>query len=338
MNIVYLIGNGFDINLGMETGYKAFYNQYCTKDNNDYIIQEFKQSIKTNKDLWSDLETELGKYIDNLDKSSELDKIHGDLVDELAEYLQEVQQKFINNTLSRVSAEKLIHNLFHPEDFVMPRDKNALLGYYKQKKMTEHHVHVINFNYTHTMEHILGLDTSLNSYSDLHIQGDNLNTKGKCYLKSIRHVHGTLDMGMVLGVDNEKQVNHIDLSKDPNVRNQLIKPECNLAMRHGIEVECERLINDAHIICIYGSSIGHTDRVWWDLISKNLRERNCRLVVFDYEPSFSSRKAYLLEKYKTEALEKLFSETKLQDMSELVHFALNTDIFSIVDKKVLKTA
>lgn len=56
MRITFMIGNGFDKNVGLNTGYDDFYKSL--PENTLYGI--FK-SIKTDTALWSDMEEGLGK-------------------------------------------------------------------------------------------------------------------------------------------------------------------------------------------------------------------------------------------------------------------------------------
>lgn len=44
MNVLWIIGNGFDLNLGLKTGYKDFYN-------NDYSLLDDEVIIKQRKKL-----------------------------------------------------------------------------------------------------------------------------------------------------------------------------------------------------------------------------------------------------------------------------------------------
>ena len=69
MNITYIIGNGFDINLGLRTGYKDFYEWYVDQpsENDPDVVKNFKNEINsclnnTTERNWSDLELALGKY------------------------------------------------------------------------------------------------------------------------------------------------------------------------------------------------------------------------------------------------------------------------------------
>ena len=62
MNIVYLIGNGFDRNLGLKTSYQDFYRFYKTQVSNNENVQKVKEMISSQQsDLWSDLEIALGQ-------------------------------------------------------------------------------------------------------------------------------------------------------------------------------------------------------------------------------------------------------------------------------------
>ena len=42
MKIVYLIGNGFDLNLGLKTSYRDFYKKYIKQKSNSEIVENFK--------------------------------------------------------------------------------------------------------------------------------------------------------------------------------------------------------------------------------------------------------------------------------------------------------
>ena len=70
MNITFLLGNGFDIGLGLETGYENFYDEYSvilSTDNKN--INSFKTMLK-NRNLdekkkiidWSDFEKAFGQH------------------------------------------------------------------------------------------------------------------------------------------------------------------------------------------------------------------------------------------------------------------------------------
>lgn len=99
MNITFLIGNGFDVNLGLKTRYVDFYKYYVNQDNpdaldavkrfkseiNDFIKEETKKQDEATID-WRDLEVALGKWTPNL-KAEEVEPLYLDIIDSLRDYL-----------------------------------------------------------------------------------------------------------------------------------------------------------------------------------------------------------------------------------------------------------
>lgn len=63
MNITFFIGNGFDINLGLNTTYSSFYPYFIDKARENNMIRKWLEEDKMN---WADLEKNweknLGRY------------------------------------------------------------------------------------------------------------------------------------------------------------------------------------------------------------------------------------------------------------------------------------
>ena len=94
MNITFLIGNGFDINIGLKTRYTDFYPYFIEKANDDNIIKSW---INPNDSNWADLEKSLGMHLSKL-KGDELAKFISDkneLDELLMEYLEREQSKYV---------------------------------------------------------------------------------------------------------------------------------------------------------------------------------------------------------------------------------------------------
>ena len=81
MNITFLLGNGFDIGLGLKTRYEDFYKQYTKISSADSeIIINFKNDL-LNEDLnyskeivdWSDFEKAFGQYSKNFSVDTKAD-------------------------------------------------------------------------------------------------------------------------------------------------------------------------------------------------------------------------------------------------------------------------
>ena len=61
MNVLFLIGNGFDINLGMPTDYQSFYDFYLKQKSDSEAISKMKKYLAQERyESWSDLEWGLG--------------------------------------------------------------------------------------------------------------------------------------------------------------------------------------------------------------------------------------------------------------------------------------
>ena len=85
MNVAFLLGNGFDLQLGLKTRYENFYEYYSKRPSANELISHLKEHIndylegKKNRlpDVnWEDLEMALGKYTKELKSYEELeDKI-----------------------------------------------------------------------------------------------------------------------------------------------------------------------------------------------------------------------------------------------------------------------
>lgn len=72
-NLVFLIGNGFDLNCGLKSKYKDAYQYYCNKtQNNSELIERFKNDLKANYENWSDFEEGMAYYASKLSDENEL--------------------------------------------------------------------------------------------------------------------------------------------------------------------------------------------------------------------------------------------------------------------------
>ena len=84
MQTVFLIGNGFDVNLGLKTRYTEFYDYYLNIPTKNENVKKLKLHLKENKsDFWSDLEIGLGKYTANLSSYEQVEEAYDDINDEI---------------------------------------------------------------------------------------------------------------------------------------------------------------------------------------------------------------------------------------------------------------
>ena len=281
MNITLILGNGFDINLGLPTQYSYFYKYYLSlkSDNKERLI---KKELKENLPNWADLEMQLGQvsakypnaqtYLDDIDDVSE----------ELTRYMQTV------DSLSVPSLEKAAKIVYDDLcDFTKYLDnplKNEMDNFIRNTpNKDEVRLSVITFNYTSTFERILEYWRTLPLL-------------GKIKEYALFHIHQKLDeRGILLGVDNTSQIANGNFRDNYMVKAALVKPFINASFQSGTDKECEKAISQADIIILFGTSIGKTDQHWWDFIGYRMNESNKRLIYCPYNEEHITRTTKILQ-------------------------------------------
>ena len=94
MNVVYILGNGFDKAQGMATSYPEFY-KYLDLEERSALIEQLKKEIKSDKEQWSDMEEAFGKFSSKIDTEDNFTKLYFDLNDLLQIYLKSEDEAFV---------------------------------------------------------------------------------------------------------------------------------------------------------------------------------------------------------------------------------------------------
>ncbi len=278
--VTFLIGNGFDINVGLATSYREFCKFYIEKCPDDMIAQDMKERQKDQ--FWSDIESGLGKYTDQIrfeDKGNFLAS-EQNLEKELKEYLMKQcsRVKILNQKQKMGIAEEM---------------NRSLRGFYKEltdwqrtdideKLKKSDHVIIysfISFNYTNILERFIDIAKEM-GISPFRSLG-----RGKKVfmpeIDQLIYIHGTIDTELVLGVNDVSQIANVELHHDQILRKLLIKKE---AVQHQWPDRREKagnMIAESQIVCIFGMSIGETDRSWWEHICRWMQEDDSRrLIIF----------------------------------------------------------
>ncbi len=326
MKIVYLIGNGFDVNLDLKTSYQNFYEVYReTKSPND-LIYKLKECTKDTKQ-WADLELALGQYTSNLNSVDEFNQIYEDLQDNLALHLQKEEDKI---DTFEIDKQKFLSYINTPEECLTATQKREVVQY-KQKWYTNSwHISFMTFNYTKTIEKII------NSKPPLRIGIHHNNTD--IMFMGINHIHGYIEDGMVIGVNDISQISNKAFHNQQDVLDSLVKSECNKAKEDLIDEKCKEQILSSNLVCIFGSSLGDTDKLWWELIDEKLKEENFRLIIFKHKDIKIPRRRKHKEKQerdkvKDEFLSKtLLSDEEKEQVKSKIFVGLNTDLFKGIVK------
>jgi hypothetical protein len=87
MNILYIIGNGFDKAQGLDTCYSDFYNKYMTLKPESDLEARVMSEIESDYKTWADMEVAMGVYSSKWDDVGEFRKVIKLLNRRLKEYL-----------------------------------------------------------------------------------------------------------------------------------------------------------------------------------------------------------------------------------------------------------
>lgn len=330
MQILYIIGNGFDLNLGLETSYNHFYEYYKNVKSDNTNVQKLKENISKKFDSWSDLELALGNYTQHLDNIEDLDDILIDIGDELSKYLHQEEKKLEKYEINQ---KMFFDFLSFPENLFLPADKEELSE--QKKKWSNHHwnLNIFTFNYTSAIEKILGENKK-------NVLLNNHTGAAQIQLGEVNHIHGYLDNNMVIGVNDKSQIANESFHDNRDVLESIVKTDCNRANRNNIDRQFTNRINGANLICIFGSSIGDTDNKWWELIGERLKS-DCHLILFSKGEEIPPRIRHMQARAERNLKDFFLSKTKLSEkemeaVEEKIFIGLNTGMFDGIMSQVEK--
>lgn len=266
MELTVILGNGFDISLGLKTSYKDFYKYFLTKNQASYNLFEMAEgkvpsvhkelvemmTDNSNMSLWSDLELLFGQKADIFSDYTTLNKEKAYLEKSLSEYLDGEQKRFIPNVDKR---DELIGCLDKGIYFMLNSfGWDSLLA-----KGETINVHFLTFNYTDTIERLI-------SIANKRFVGGKVN-----YLSPL-YIHGRVGDNLILGVDSygqykiKKQFGMTEKEIE-QYNDIMLKPAMNNELRKQILDNISRVIDNSDYVILYGSSMGKTDDYWWERLA-----------------------------------------------------------------------
>lgn len=302
MNITFLIGNGFDVNLGLKTRYEEFYKYLSAnkgifqyKNNIEkQIVEDINKYVGDNKEgeepkekLWKDFELGLGKYTENINENEVDDFIFAliGLKDKLSEYLSNETKNCIDSFEASSIQTVMRESITRFKTFLSKKAQNTLNGIEQTYGSENWDFNFLSFNYTDT------LDILLNKAFPNNIMGTLLTNNNCQYVKKrLIHIHGTLDRNMILGVNDQSQI--VNEKIRPKLFSKLVKPKINDDAEDLINETAGNIISQSQLFVVFGMSIGETDKKWWQLIYKRMLDsQNIYLIIIDYNKEYSERHA-----------------------------------------------
>lgn len=293
--ISFFIGNGFDLNLGLETRYDQFCKYYLQKNPEDFLAKTMKKDTQ----LWSNLELALGKVTEQVPDGQE--NCFGESKDlleySLAEYLENEQKKIVIGDEKQIADEmKKYITLFHQ---TLPVEHRREIEEITQGFKGELAYFFVTFNYTNVLDRCVEavrkiFNNNLGTYSS---------ANGYQYQKTLRdiiHIHGTTENEMVLGVNDTEQIADRRFKENSLYRQCLVKEETNKRFAQNKIQIVRNVIDKSNIICIFGMSIGETDKMWWQYIGKWLQESNEHRLIIYIRHDFPRKRITTMEKFQAE--------------------------------------
>ena len=337
MNVLYLIGNGFDLRLGLPTRYADFLEYYkgqtpqlgSGRSQQEEAIQKYKERLfsemaereERGEEQWKDLEIALGEFTTAFgDDADGFCDFYEDMNRSLEAYLS--QSNSFEPTPEEV--EKFREDLTYPYRYFKPREEKELRALTLARAW---YIDVISFNYTSSFELLC---------QDALLVGERYYPEGysghPVIYQGVKHVHGSLgEGGILLGVDYGEQITNEQYRKNDDVADLLLKPQANEGRGTLVDEECLSLIAGADVICLFGLSLGPTDQMWWTAIKKRFLDNpEVILLYFHYDPSADSALKFDRRKERQarqHLIDALGLEGNQKEYDDRIFVAINSDMF-----------
>ncbi|MEN2370598.1 AbiH family protein [Leuconostoc lactis] len=315
VQIAYLIGNGFDIHLGLESKYQQFYgwllkeldkednseDKLFNVDNNE-LVQEFllhkdpwhiknqnsNITINWKDDDWADFEASLLNNIRMLSKQDNAnEKVKKQIrnlqqVNKLLAYYLKQQTEIIESKINfdicniELSLSQQFSKL-PSEDFELI--KNLLTQQFKKlpQKKQSGNISFINFNYTFLLRQFIN-SRKIIAIDGLHsiLNFSNFNLNSKIY-----YPNGNFLDTPELGIGTKEEIPE-SLELTENEINYLAKESFARIKRDGRVNKISSLISEADITLIYGLSLGESDDFYISKIMENLLKNENHVTIITY--------------------------------------------------------
>lgn len=197
--ITFFIGNGFDINVGLDTRYKDFYKYYIGENPEDKLAQ----AIKGDYDYWSDLEEGLGKYTANITAEEEdaFWESEDRLEQALAEYLETQMERIKLDTVDKKNQiAKIMQKSLNQFYMELPKEQRQSIANIIASIKGSIVYSFISFNYTNA------LDICVKATKEILPNGIGTHQAGTIShnhsVGEILHIHGTTTEEMIVGVND----------------------------------------------------------------------------------------------------------------------------------------
>lgn len=293
MRITWIIGNGFDVNLGLKTGYRDFrervyFTDSCKSELRNKLVQKLVDADLDElgtAELWSDLEELLGKATEYYE-ASEIGVFY-ETFEEMERLLTDcvhVQESRLPDALPGECIDEFKESVARFDGRMVPQDRRR----FNLEGVAASIVHrFVSLNYTQALTRFIDAACDENRLMSQHKVG------GSTYRDIAEkpfYVHGAINEGgegtdVIFGLDSPEQIANEAFSRDAGFAEAWVKASRNTDLYGNTnEQELQALIADADVFCVYGCSMGKTDgRIWRAIGDRLIHYRDTKLVLFVYD-------------------------------------------------------
>lgn len=294
-HVVWIIGNGFDVNYGLHTRYDQFLDKtYSPIVNKKDCRQELVKRVGTDglkSELWSDLELLLGEATGyyNEDEIGLFNETFQDMEQLIEKHAEAEQRSFENTGLSEKKLAEFLESLcnFRPRlpaaDADNLEDPNIIRDDFTYD--------FISLNYTTVFDSCIRRARQKSKVLRTHSSGS---FTYQHQFGQIVHPHGIIGDGgqMVFGVSDPDQITNQTFRDNELFRSIWLKQNRNKSCYGNHQSSAlTKLLNRADLICTFGVSFGESDRYIWQQLAQRLSNSSqTRLACFVFDlPHRSSR-------------------------------------------------
>lgn len=279
-----MIGNGFDKQLGLATGYDQFLDWYIQQSSDNDNIRNFKNDLKTKSGKtpwWSDAEKAMGEHAEKFQPKTVnqyLERIR-DFKIQLTIYLktQEDRCDFSDiGTIRKCTSDFLVN--FHQDILLKDKAKHIFADFRGVQ------YNFLTFNYTNIFPNLIKITKEANDKGILYAPGpSDSDIVPYGILGNVLAMHGSLESKIIMGVNDISQLNWPPSDITKPIRQAIIKPEINQELGRSEVNDAEDIINKSDIIAVYGLRLGDTDAKWRAILGQWLQLFATALVVFGHD-------------------------------------------------------
>lgn len=328
MNITYIVGNGFDLGLGLNTRYSDFVeflsmrirlrlaNAETSWNGDERRFAEWleRKVVENKVEFWHDAEEAFGELPFSYFGEQKRDVVqfcHGLFQSEMAEWIATKNAQFsVPKGSEKEISEKFVDALLYGWTKGLSEDVRTEI----ENDVTNGSVviNIVSFNYTDCIEKLLwGIDGTINKITEIG------NLKRDVHILSPIHVHGKVDTvgrsaDLVFGVDDATQITGVETIANDEILSRLIKERYLGYTRKRSEREARDVLSNSNWVIVIGHSFGKTDGRWWKRIFDDISVEQYNIAVCPFYSNMDDVPSYISDpiRYPRMSAERVFQSVK----------------------------